>query len=212
MSKRTLALILGLIILTLVLLSVALTPLFKKSPEVPTQPSPEGATATPTPPAYTTINLSPNPVTISQTGTVDVVIDTKINEVTAVQLEVAYDPAYITAVSLKPGSFFPSPVELLNTIDKETGRITYALGITPAQSPVSGTGTVATITFQKNPTAPSSQTQVDLLPKTLVTQQGIGASVLKSAVGTTIILQNNPAVSQIPQDVNPTTVDTVPTQ
>lgn len=204
MSKKTLALILALTILTLMLLGVALAPLFRQTPKEPSEPTTGEPTVTPTPPAFTTINLSPNPVTITQDGTIEVVIDTGDNELTAVQLEIAYDPAYLTNVTMTPGSFFPDPIELLNTVDDQTGRVTYALGITPAQTPVRGSGAVATITFQKNLSSGPGQTQVDLLPKTLVTQQGVGPSVLKSTSGTTVIIAGEPVSETTPQSTQTT--------
>lgn len=207
MSKKTLALILGLIILTLVLLGVALLPILRQNQTTEPVPTPTSrkTTLSPTPPAFTTITLSPNPVTLAQTGTVNVIVDTGGNSLTAVQLEIAYDPTYLTNVSIQPGTFFPNPVQLLNTVDDQTGRVTYALGITPAQTPISGSGTVATIMFQRTLSAPAGQTQLDLLPKTLVTQQGSGASVLKATTGTTIIIAEDSTISSPPTQETSTT-------
>jgi len=210
MSKKTLALIVGLITLTVILLIVALSPSF--APYLPEKPSvtPEQPTVTPTPPAHTTISISPNPYTLNTTtGTLDFVIDTLSNELTAVQLEISYDPETITNVQVSPGSFFPNPVTLLELVDNNNGRITYALGITPAQTPVKGQGIVARISFQRAPGVPAQQTQIELLPKTKVTQQGIGSSVLRSTSGTTIII---PEAPQLPQVIEASPQVTLPPQ
>lgn len=186
MSKKTVGLILGLVILTVVLLAVALRPVFFK----PSGDSPQevSLTVTPTPPAYTLLSLSPNPVTTTAAGgNVEVVIDTKENSVTGVQLELSYDPAVLTNVTLTPGEFFPNATTLLDSVDTATGRVTYALVITPAQTPVKGQGVVARINFNVLPGA-TGETQIELMPKTEVTQQGIGPSVLKEASGTTVVI------------------------
>ena len=107
---------------------------------------------------------------------------------TAVQLEVAYDPKAVSNVRVTQGAFFTNPVVLLNANDTTTGRISFALGIAPAQEPVNGKGTVATISFTPNPAATATQTEIQLLPKSLVSARGIAASVLKQATGSTITL------------------------
>lgn len=191
MPRKTLALIIGLIVLTVILLAVALRPLFLRPPGEPG--TEEQASVTPTPPAYTSIILSPNPLAVQGTsGSVEVVVDTEENSLTAVQLEMSYDPSYLTNVSVVPGDFFPDPISLLDSVDTQNGRITYALGITPAQTPVQGQGVVATVNFNVIPGA-AGETQIELLPKTIVTQEGVQASVLKNTTGTTLVL--NPQVA-----------------
>lgn len=196
MPKKTLGLIIGLALLTVVLLAVALRPLFLNPS---TQPADQTAiSATPTPPAYTTLMLSPNPVNVEGgSGSVEVVVDTMENSLTAAQLEISYDPKYLTNISVVPGDFFPDPLTLLNSVDTQNGRATYAMGITPAQTPVKGQGVIATVNFNIVPGA-TGQTQIELLPKTVVTQEGIQASVLKEATGTTVVIsqsQSAPALS-----------------
>lgn len=193
MPKRTLALIVGLILLTVILLFVALRG------GLPTQqkptPQPTGApemTVTPTPPAYTTLQLSPNPVTVTAngTGTVQVMIDTNQNVATGVQIEIAYDPKAITNVVVTPGTFFQNPLIIpsWNKVDQQNGRISHAQVLTPAQSGVKGKGLVATITFSKVTGTASSQTELQFLPKTAVTQSGVNPSVLKTSTGATVNL------------------------
>lgn len=190
MSKKTIALVLGLIILAVVLLVIAVRPILTPTSTDTPQDSNQAAT-TPTPPeAGTTLMLSPNPLTLTaaETGRVEVIVDSSFNNLTAVQLEMSYDPEIITNVQVQPGPFFPKPLTLLNSVDTVNGRITYALGITPAQTPVQGDGVVAEITFNIIPGNANKETTIELLPKSLVTQQGAGQSVLMSMDGATIII------------------------
>ena len=185
-SRKTLALISCLVIVLVALFVLSFAAPNSQVTRTTLQP-------TPTPIAQTIINLTPNPVTLTEgtPGTIDVTMDTSENEVTAVQLEVLYDPKALSDVSVKPGTFFTSPVPLLNTIDKKEGRISYALAIAPAQSPLKGSGTVATIEFTKSTSTTLTQTELTLLPRTLVAAKGIGPSVLKKATGAKIIFSEN---------------------
>lgn len=184
MSKRTLALIIILVIITGVLVALAVTP--EKKTETP-----QAIVPTPTPAAQTALAFSPNPLTIaSPSATVDVVVDTQTNPVTAVQLELSYDPKVITSIDVKPGSFFTNPAELLKTIDTKEGKISYALGILPSDNPKKGQGVAATITFRTNLKVGQS-TQIAFLPKTLVTASGITSSVLKTYSTPLLILRQN---------------------
>ncbi len=139
--------------------------------------------------SFTTLSLLPNPLTISSSSaSVDVSIDTKTNKVTAVQLEISYDPKQLTNVNIaapKSGGFFDNPIVLLKKIDEKKGLISFALAISPSQAAKQGTGNVATITFTSLIT-PVGQTEIKVLPETLVTAEGVSSSVLKSSTGTTI--------------------------
>ena len=183
MSLRTLLLIIFLSIIAGVAVFVAVSP--KNQTQ---QGGPQSSLFTPTPAmAYTTLSLLPNPFTLSTpSASVDASIDTKTNKVTAVQLEISYDPKQLTNVDIAPGTFFDNPLVLLKNIDEKKGLITFALAISPAQSAKQGTGNVATITFTSN-LAKGTQTEIKVLPETLVTAEGVSSSVLKSSSGTTII-------------------------
>jgi len=103
------------------------------------------------------------------------------NQVTAVQLELQYDPLILTDVAVVPGSFFTKPVVLLNQIDAKTGRISYAFGIQLEDKGIIGKGVVANLTFSVKANAPE-KTGIIFMPKTLVTAEGINKSVLKESV------------------------------
>src|SRR5215469_13615420 len=106
MPKKTLALITGLVIVTLVLFVVALRAgQQSQAPSVPPQMTHQ---PTPTVPAHTVLNVGPNPLEVApgQAGKVDVSIDTSDNNVTAVQLEIGYDPTIVSNVTVLPGPLF----------------------------------------------------------------------------------------------------------
>ena len=196
MSRKTLALISGLVLITVVLFVIALRS-NQQAPQTSVNPSQQAQQPSPTVSvAHSVLNLSPNPVNVSAggTGKVDVNIDTSDNSVTAVQLEIAYDPKVVSNVQVVPGPLFQNAVVLINKDTPATGRFTYAFGRTPAQTPVLGTGVVATITFRA--AASSQPSQLTLLPTSLVTARGVATSVLKSSSGTEIIVGTGAAVPQ----------------
>lgn len=189
MPRKTLALISGLVIITLILFVFALRS--SNQTKAPVQPPPPPVVANPTAatPAHSVLSISPNTITVQPggLGSADVVIDTSDNPVTAVQLEISYDPSLLSNVKVVTGPLFQNPVVLINKNDPATGQLTYAFGITPNHPTVSGIGTVATISFTaKN--VPGKQTSLTLLPKSLVTARGVRDSVLKNATGATVII------------------------
>lgn len=201
MPKKTLALIFGLVLVTIVLFVIALRS-NQKAEDTDVTPTGTTVETSPTPDvAHSVLSLSPNPVNVASggQGSVDVNIDTSDNEVTAVQLELSYDPKVVRNIQIAPGPLFTGAVELIDENDPQAGRYTYAFGITPAQSPIQGKGVVARITFTAS--ASSQPSSLTLLPATLVTAQGIGPSVLKSSTGTQIVVSG----SQTSNPVNTST-------
>jgi len=180
MPRKTLFLIIGLIVVTIVLFIIALrTGDQTKDQTMQIKPA---IKLSPTPFAFTTLTLSPNPVEVSpgKQGVVDVMIDTESNEVTGVQLELVYDPLMVTNVKIAPTELVKNPLVLIDKNDPKTGRITYAFGPQPKQPNVKGVGSIATITFTTRGKT-GSQSYLTLLPTTLVTAQGIADSVLKTS-------------------------------
>lgn len=183
MSRKTTALIIILVILTAGLVALALHT-NNPAPTTPNTPSGTVPTASPTPPAHTTLSLSPATISLAPytAGSVAVTMDTQDNPVTIVQLEISYDPKALTNVKVIPGTLFSAnPVPIQNIVDPKTGTITYWIGLGPgaSQKPFSGTGTVATISFTT--AAPSSvPTAITLMKTSLVAARGIGDSVLKN--------------------------------
>lgn len=184
MSNRTLLLIGLLLIIATSLVLVALN-----SPYSPTvAPSPIAPPPVTLPveesvlrfddPVIATESAASN--TANVTYSLPLIINTGRNAVTAVQVELAFDPKVLAKVSVNPGSFFNNPIVLLNEVDESTGKISYALGISPQDNGIRGEGVVAMISFQTKVASPTA-TSVTFLPKTMVTAEGVSQSVLKSA-------------------------------
>lgn len=205
MPKKTLALIIGLIALTVILLFAATRTGQQPKTTQPTPSSAPAASPSPTPPAYTTMELSPNPVTVTAAGTgkIEILIDTYQNTATGVQVELSYDPKAITNIVVTPGTFFNNPLIIpqWNKVDPQTGRISHAQVLPPSQAGVKGKGIIATMTFSRVLNSGLAQTQLQFMPKTAVTQSGVNPSVLKSSEGTIINLGTT--ATQQPQ-TNPT--------
>jgi hypothetical protein len=188
MPRKTVFLIISLFVITVVLLTIALRS-NRTANQDQTNGQPE-ITQTPAiaPQAATEMMLTPDIVQLagSSNGSIDVTIDSHVNEITAVQIELQYDPKALTNVKIESGDFLKQSIQLINDVNATAGRITYAIGITPAQRPVRGAGIVAKITFTKLPRTTAQQTEIKLLPTSLVTSSGIDKSVLKLTKNTTI--------------------------
>lgn len=187
MTRKTFGLIIILVIVTGFLLAIA-----TNNPKpAPVTNAPVKKLPVVTPVEHSSLSLSPNPLSLSSpSATIDVNIDSGINDATAVQIELSYDPKMITITDIKPGSFFENPLVLLKNINPQQGKLTYAVGISPSGNPKKGIGEVAVISFITNMT-PGQKTELKTLPKTMVTASGVAISVLKQATGATIIYGQN---------------------
>lgn len=190
MSKKTLALILLLAVIAGILLYVA----FSTTRGQP-QPAQEGITPTPQVQGDSVLSLAPNPLNLSSpSGTVNVNIDSGSDTVSAVQVELSYNPSLLQNLQVQPGTFFTNPNILLQEVNSDTGRISFAIADELTSNGKTGTGTVAVITFtasaldQNGSSTAGTQTRIDFQPKSIVTSPGTsGQSVLKESSGTTII-------------------------
>lgn len=182
MSKRTLALIILLVVVTGALLYIG-----SSSQQKPASIQPS---ITPAYVGHTVLSLVPNGATpsVGYQRTVDIVVNTMGDNTTAAQAEIAYDPKVVRNIVVTQGGFYDNPIVLFNTVDQKNGRISYAIGIKPQGQPKKGTGTIATITYTVAPGA-SGSTTFTLLPKTKVTAEGVPQSVLKTANSVTVPLQ-----------------------
>ncbi|HVT00964.1 MAG TPA: hypothetical protein VHE53_01880 [Patescibacteria group bacterium] len=164
------------------------------------------------------IDLSTN--TASTTPSVDLMVDSGGSDIAGVQAELQYDPKEITNVKVLPASdatgFFGAGANVLfSDIDPTTGRISFAIAISPNQKGIKGVGKIATVTFSKAFGATTPTTTINFLDKTLVTQLGQTQSVLKEASPLNITLSSaQPVVTQaviLPQ-TNTAPATTSPTQ
>lgn len=186
MSKRTIALIIALFVITVALIVLAVYPITNKT-TVSITPTPTASVAQTVlvfaPPEVATVSATATP-SAGQTYSVDVNILTGKNKVNAVQLELSYDPTVLTNVDIQPGTFFTNPTPLLKTVDVSLGRISYALVVPLGEAGKQGTGTIATLTF-KSLLRTGEKTTLKFLPKTQVAAEGIQTSVLKSSIDST---------------------------
>ncbi|HYK08216.1 MAG TPA: cohesin domain-containing protein [Candidatus Eisenbacteria bacterium] len=192
MNKKTLALIVGLFVITCGLLYLALrTPPYQKPAASPT-PTPLSVNA------HTMLSLAPTSASESSSltkYTLAVGMDTNGDLVNSVQLELAYDPQALTGVVVTPGKFFQQPSALVNSVNTTDGRISYALVEQMDLPSKKGTGTVAYISFNVSPTFTGKTTPITFLPKTAVAADKILESVLRKATGYTLTIVK-PSITQ----------------
>lgn len=190
MSKRTLALVGILLFVTLGLVAIAVIP---QPAAKPTPTPPPEARPTPPLPAQTVLSISPNPIVVSpnSSGSANILIDTGENQVTAVQFEITFDPKVIGNVDVAPGTFFANPLVLLRNVAQKKGTVSFAIGIQPTGNAKRGQGSVATLTFQVV-SSTSQSSPLTFREETLVTATGATASVLKTALGSSIFIKPAP--------------------
>jgi len=137
--------------------------------------------------AAKTASLYFSPSTINtNSGSVDILLNTGGKEVSGVQIELSYDPNVVSSLTIQPAaeSLFGGPTDyvlLIQNVDHELGRATLALGIAAGKQAVGGTGKVATITYTA-----SGPTTISMLEKSAVTQLDVVTSVLSTVSSLTI--------------------------
>ncbi len=152
--------------------SLSVEPASAAPVEVSSERSPQGSTPAPLAAAQSsaTVLLDPSSATVSAGETV--VVDVQIQDATELfgaDVRLKYDPAVVEVVdanTLVPGTqiesgSFPDISSGMgfvaqNTVDPEEGTIGYAMTLLSPAKPVSGSGTLALITFQGK--APGSST------------------------------------------------------
>ncbi len=185
MSKKTIALIISLFVITTVLIILAIFPVTERT-SLSITPTPIIKSTAETVLAFSPPTISTNSANASGSASysMDLNILTGKNKVNAAQVELSYDPKELVNVDIKPGDFFVSPVILLKNIDRETGRISYAIAVSAGENGRQGTGTLATLTFK--PVVVGVPTTIRFLSKSQVAAEGVQTSVLKSTIDTTI--------------------------
>ena len=113
-----------------------------------------------------------------KTYSLPILINTGTNKVTAVQLELSFDPNILTNVNITPSTFFKNPNVVINKINTDTGKISYALAATQPEGSKQGEDTLVTLTFEARILSVSSA--ITFLPRTFVTAEGLDSSALKS--------------------------------
>lgn len=188
---KTLGLIIFLALITGLLVYVALLPQKGLRENSVTAKPAEEKTA-----EDTTLSIEPANKNTNRNRVYNVIIDTGKNKVTAVQLELVFDPNVLRNVEISALDFLPGSIELLNNIDVNNGRISFALTVGPEQDGVMGTGSIAQISFSLSSQS-ALPTFINFLPKTEVSAQNITSSVLKEAFDAEIDFIT-PTISPIP--------------
>lgn len=198
MSKRTIILIVVLLLVTAGLLAIALAP--KKAP-TPEKSAP-GTGATPDY-AHSVLSIAQPVLTPAGTYSSSVSIDTGSNQVTGVQLELSFDPTKLQIVDIKPSTFFPTAAELgVKKIDNVNGTISYALIAGIGKAGVSGSGDVAVITFRQiGKTGDTAELKFEA--KSLVTAAERAESVMDKAVDAVFTIGTPAPENSVPSSSTP---------
>lgn len=146
------------------------------------------------------LTLSPHNQIIQQDqiNTVDIILETQKDTNTQprlLQMEIAYDPTALFDVEVTPGDFFANPTVSLKTINTNTGRISYALEKTEADTTQKTTGIAARLTFLPNPSFVGRETSLYFLGKTIIhgTTEG---DILTTTYGTKLFFATASAKTQ----------------
>jgi len=86
------------------------------------------------------------------------------------QIELSYDPDIITIVSITPGTLFANPETLIDDIDTQYGRISYAIKGKAIENKKNEykNKTVAKLKFKTTPQFSQGITTINFLPKTAI--------------------------------------------
>lgn len=95
----------------------------------------------------TTLTLTPGSVTkeVNEEFTLEAKMDTAENQIVAVELNITFDPTKLQAEWIHNGTMFPN---ILSSGMVGNGTVSISLGATNTTTPITGTGTVATIKFK----------------------------------------------------------------
>lgn len=113
-------------------------------------------------------------------GSTSIILDTNGKPVSSAQIELLYDPKMITDISVvnPENSFFGSDsAVLINQVDQDQGRVTYA--VSTSRNEIVGTGPIARLNFTLNRDA-TDESSIIFLPKTTVTSIDSPISVLNN--------------------------------
>lgn len=125
------------------------------------------------------VDLSLNPASqttaVNQKFNLDVEIDGKSNQVTGADLEINFDPEFLSLESVTPGTYLPT-VLISSSIDNTNGSATITLGA-QIGNPPTGKGKLMTLEFKalKNTLVPS---KIIINPEGAVTAIGQTANML----------------------------------
>jgi hypothetical protein len=143
--------------------------------------------------ASVTLSLPPTITTsLNSETSADITIDSGASSVTAVQIELVYDPSTISTPSITQGGFF---TQKLTSPKIENGKISFAYAVKIEEKSKSGSGVVATLKFKPL----KENAQIAFGNGTMVASiDNLDTNSLKSATGTTITTKTGNTVSTPP--------------
>jgi len=170
------------------------------SPGVTNTPTPT-STSAPTPTLVdsypdTILRIDPEQTTVGlgTTFTMNLMIESGVNQVVGTQVYLSYNPAIVRATNILPGNFFQNAIETIKRLD--TGLIEYVLHIPPEVSPSRGDAILAQITFEA---LSEGVTDLTIASNTLVAAINLdGANALKTRYKGTITVRR----ASLPGDIN----------
>ncbi len=145
----------------------------------------------------TTLTLAPTTITktVNEEFTLEARMDTAENQIVAVELNITFDPAKLQAEWIHNGTMFPN---ILSSGTVGNGTASIALGATNTTTPITGTGTVATIKF-KALAATSAPVAVRFSSDTFVGALNEGSTnALTSSVPSTITITGSEGATPTP--------------
>lgn len=157
----------------------------------------------------TTLKFDPTTVSvgIGEQVSLNIMVDTSANEIISTDLVITYNPVFLEAVSIAPGSFWESPTQIkAPSIDNTNGKIIYSF-YTTTSTGKSGSGTLAIVTF-KGKSVGDAMVSID--PSSLIYGAGEGNVLTNPSSKATITVVNsaNPTATPTPTTINPTPTPT----
>lgn len=190
--KRTILLVIVVVIIAVVVIPFVIIQSKKGTPSQSTQ---TGTQPSPVPNvAYSQLSVVPKTISLpaaqgAQPGSAEIQINTQQNNVTAVQIEMQYDPKVLSNVTVEPGTFFTNPLVLKNTIDPVKGTISYWIAIQISGNAQKGTGSVATISFTATPNQQKASYLTFTNDTLIAGEESATQSLLQKTQGATIVFQ-----------------------
>lgn len=138
----------------------------------------------------TTLSLIPSQLIVNpgKPTSITIFAHSEMTSPTLIQFEISYDPTILTNMTVSSGDFFINPNVLLQNINANTGRISYAIERLPDQTNDKREGAVAILNFIPNPNLVKNQTNISFLPKTIVRGKS-EENILKQTQNATILIQ-----------------------
>ena len=152
-------------------------------------PPPPPLSPTPNQPIESTLKFMPSEIYTNpgQTSQLNIQLTSQGKQPTLLQLELAYDPAALSEISITPN--VSNADILLNNNDEKTGRISYAINIPTNVKPPSFSEIPVILKFKVRNYTTQNQTTLFFLPKTAVLSKNTNIPI-KIAYGAKILISS----------------------